>query len=540
MLLAADGTLLKPRDLKGFKPYGLAIKHNNATLASFLREQHSAKRRSVLLPVLRVLSFVVGMVLYGILFPVFVTVGYLRRRRIARLLGKIPQTFFRLLSPLKQQHKFDKETKKGLSENALFLFALPLVMGLWLYPFFVLLVAIPNMDSAHSGWDTEKREQDIMYYVGLFYAVFAIFLALSTLKCFYEKELLHVRHPRTHVRLGVDPSDVRLSVTRASLNVLRIFICVFDFVAFARFGIPDDLAALTPQATDGATSAGGEYEFLKAWQDFGGTFLLDLKQNAFIYAFWLGVLAITAWFMLSTYLGSSMVVLQSRKLSKFFNFVQPDFFSKIPGLSSLVPILAVAAVLPVSSIFFRALDCVAVPGEDQAAIQSGVLFFRQRGVNMTELAIPDPLPPHFVLTEHCESRSIPCASFLPEAWQGCAQDTYTAPCVTDYVGGTSPSLYGCCAAAECTRGYASCLESHRSIECWRGEHVFYALTGLTYLLYYLPSCVVIGIYFTEPDEDVSDIRFSGAYMMLEIALKWLMSLLYIFFNETPIVTQIGW
>lgn len=525
LLLGVNRSILTTRDSKGLKAHQLAVHKGNRKVANLLQVRYQAKEDFILLPALRSLVFLFVMALYGFFFPLFVMVGYLRRRRIARILGKIPQTCFQILTPSKNL-VFQKAKRVGLNERTIFFLVLPFFLFMWVYPSILILGIIPSL----SGEIQDK----LLYLVGIYYILVAVFLFLSTMKCFKEKELLHVRHPRERIRLKIYPNDFKTSGTRAVINVVRIVICVFDFLAFANFGIPKNLLDITrSQSSD-------EYHVLEGWKGFGSQIILDFRRNTFVYSFWLGLLAVTIWFLLSTYLGSAMVILHNKKLGKMFPFVQPDFFSNIPGLSSIVPILAVAAVLPISSIFFRALDCAYVSPGTISDMNSGVLFFQQRGVNMTLLQLPeDTRGTSFDLVDHCRQLGINETALLPMEWQSCSELSYSTPCSSEFLSGLPDQRYGCCPVTKCPIGYSSCLESQRDIKCWDGGHVFYSLVGLTYLMYYIPSCVVIGIYFMEPDEDVNDIRFTGAYMMLEIAMKWIISLLYTFFDGLPIITQVG-
>ena len=143
------------------------------------------------------------------------------------------------------------------------------------------------------------------------------------------------------------------------------------------------------------------------------------------------------------------VILHNKKLGKMFPFVQPDFFSNIPGLSSLVPILAVAAVLPVSSIFFRALDCTYVSQGDVTNMRNGVLFFEQRGVNMTLLQLPPETGPGFSLVDHCRGLGINETALLPATWQSCDTSAYTTPCPIQFLSGLPDQVLGCCPVTEC-------------------------------------------------------------------------------------------
>ena len=526
LLLGLHISLLRERDAKGRKPHDLALSHGNKKLANLLEVRYQAKGDNFLLPLLRSVMFLFVVMLYGFFFPLFVIVGYLRRRRIARILGKILQTCFQILRP-SQKMVFQKVHRLGLSERLIFFLVLPFFLFMWIYPSILILGILPSFG------DQEDIRSKILWLLGIYYIFMAVFLFHSTVKCFNEKELRNVRHPRKRIRMKILPNDFRTSGTRAVINVVRILICIFDFLAFANFGIPKNLLDITnSQSSD-------EYHVLDGWKGFGSQIILDFRRNTFVYSFWLGLFTVFIWFLLSTYLGSSMVILHNKKLGKMFPFVQQDFFCNIPGLSSLVPILAVAAVLPVSSIFFRALGCTYVSQGDVTNMRNGVLFFEQRGVNMTLLQLPPETGPGFSLVDHCRSLGINETALLPATWQSCDPSTYATPCPLQFLSGLPDQVLGCCPVTECPKGYASCLQSQRDIKCWSGAHNFYALVGLTYLMYYIPSCVVIGIYFMEPDEDVSDIRFTGAYMMLEIALKWIMSLLYTFFDGLPIITQIG-
>ena len=528
LLLGCHTSILRQRDAKGLKPHDLALKKGNKKIAHLLQTRYKAKSDNFALPAIRAVSFLLVMALYGFFFPLFVIVGYLRRRRIARILGKIPQTCFQILSP-SQKMVFQKAQRLGLNERSIFFLVLPFFLFLWCYPSILILGILPGMHP--QGEISEK----ILYLLGVYYILVALFLFLSTIKCFAEKELRNVRHPRKRIRLKILPNDFRTSGTRAVINVVRILICVFDFLAFANFGIPKNLLDIN------GSQNSEEYHVLDGWKGFGSQIILDFRRNTFVYSFWLGLLTVAVWFLLSTYLGSSMVILHNKRLGKAFPFVQPDFFSNIPGLSSIVPILAVAAVLPVSSIFFRALDCTYVSRQDSAALRSGVLFFEQRGANMTALQLPEQMGSDFNLVTHCRSLGINETALLPEPWQSCPEESYTVPCTTTYLTGLPDQWmsFRCCPYTECPKGFGSCLESQRSIQCWTGAHNLYSMVGLTYLIYYIPSCVVIGIYFMEPDEDVNDIRFTGSYMMLEIAMKWIMSLLYTFFDALPLITQAG-
>ncbi|QDZ25772.1 hypothetical protein HOP50_18g83130 [Chloropicon primus] len=526
LLLGVQTSILRDRDTKGLKPYQLALKTGNKKVAHLLQVRYQARMDNFLLPLVRSASFLFIMMLYGFFFPLFVTVGYLRRRRIARILGKIPQTCFQILSP-SQKMVFQKAQRIGLNERVIFFLVLPFFLFMWVYPTVLVLGILPSMG------DDDKIRGSILYLLGVYYVLIALFLFFSTIKCFHEKELRNVRHPRKRIRMKILPNDFRTSGTRAVINVVRIVICVFDFLAFANFGIPKNLLDIV------GSQSSDEYSVLDEWKGFGSQIILDFRRNTFVYSFWLGVFTVGVWFLLSTYLGSSMVILHNKKLGKMFPFVQPDFFSKIPGLSSIVPILAVAAVLPVSSIFFRALDCAYVSQGDLSGLRSGTLFFQQRGVDMSLLQLPPHMDSNFNLVAHCAQLGINETALLPVEWQHCPQESYTVPCSTQFLNGLENQKFRCCPVTECPKGFGSCLESQRDVKCWGGEHNLYSLVGLTYLMYYIPSCVVIGIYFMEPDEDVNDIRFTGAYMMLEIALKWIMSLLYTFFDRLPIITQIG-
>eukprot|EP00218_Dolichomastix_sp_CCMP3274_P010413 CAMPEP_0170140244 /NCGR_PEP_ID=MMETSP0033_2-20121228/6229_1 /TAXON_ID=195969 /ORGANISM="Dolichomastix tenuilepis, Strain CCMP3274" /LENGTH=2010 /DNA_ID=CAMNT_0010376445 /DNA_START=16 /DNA_END=6048 /DNA_ORIENTATION=- len=78
------------------------------------------------------------------------------------------------------------------------------------------------------------------------------------------------------------------------------------------------------------------------------------------------------------------------------------------------------------------------------------------------------------------------------------------------------------------------LDSDKLVHCWQGSHLFYAAVGMLYMIYYIPSYVVVGIYFLEPDDDFCDVRYTGAYMLVEQCLKWLLSGISTFFTETTL------
>ena len=201
LLLGCHTSILRQRDAKGLKPHDLALKKGNKKIAHLLQTRYKAKSDNFALPAIRAVSFLLVMALYGFFFPLFVIVGYLRRRRIARILGKIPQTCFQILSP-SQKMVFQKAQRLGLNERSIFFLVLPFFLFLWCYPSILILGILPGMHP--QGEISEK----ILYLLGVYYILVALSLFLSTIKCFAEKELRNVRHPRKrhHTAFHVAPS----------------------------------------------------------------------------------------------------------------------------------------------------------------------------------------------------------------------------------------------------------------------------------------------------------------------------------------------
>lgn len=550
-LVACDPGCTNMADVTGMTPYSVAIANGNRDLARILREKR-ARRQSPILNIFGAFFFFLSMIVYGILFPIFVLSGFLRQRRIARVLGKIPQSMslvFRgdLGTPKSAGGHLSKVTKvRGNSvrvvdvnspgnvryERFLFLVCLAIAGGAWAFPSLFTLFIIPMFD------DPEKLRWVAFYGIGGFYLIIGVFLFWSVIKSIREKELKKVRHPQKAMRFGLDPSDVPTSASRAVANIGRIIFILYDFLVFVQFAIPSDLATVADEGTF-------EYKGIGLYEAIGKRFLLEFKKKAFFYSFWAATAIFFLWFLLSTYMGTSMVVLQIPALRRKFPFIRPDFFSKIPGLSIIAPLLVVAAFLPVSTVFFKGLDCTYIrEGQTQyeglRGLNSGLLFLNERGANMTALQLPEELPDSFNVSTHCDGLGIDVFSSLGEEWQGCGEDSLFTLCSDAFPYNTyNIADVGCCVPSECAKGLTNCMDSDREQQCWEGNHRWYAIIGMTYLVYFLPSNLVTGIYFLEPDGDTCDVRFIGAYMVLETALKWILALLHTFTTKIPLVSLIS-
>jgi len=553
ILIATDPGCTNAADLKGQTPYSVAIVSGNRELAMALRSKR-ARKESPLSNLFGMVFFFISMIIYGILFPIFVLSGFLRQRRIARVLGKIPQSIslvFRgdLGTPksvagsgaLSKVTKVRGDSVKVVDvqspgnvryERILFLACVVIAGGAWAFPAVFTLFVVPLYD------DPEQLRWIAFYGIGGFYLLMGGFLFWSVVKSIREKELKKVRHPQKAMRFGLEPADFSNSASRSVANVGRILFILYDFFVFVQFAIPSDLTTVADEGTF-------EYRGIGLYEGIGKRFLLEFKKKAFFYSFWAASGIFFLWFLLSSYMGTSMVVLQIPALRRKFPFVRPDFFSKIPGLSIIAPLLVVAAFLPVSTVFFKGLDCTYVREgktsyEGLRGLRSGLLFLQERGANMTALQLPEEIPDDFNVAMHCDGLGLDVFSSLGEEWQGCGEDALFTSCPAAYPHSTYKiSEVGCCVPSECANGLLNCMDSDREQQCWKGYHRWYAIIGLTYLVYFLPSNLVTGIYFLEPDGDTCDVRYIGAYMVLETAFKWILALLHTFTTKIPLVSLIS-
>ena len=568
LILKYEPAVINKMEVKGLTPYSLALQAGHRGLAAHLRK-YKARNVTSLTLLVRYVLFFGAMLLYGLMFPVFVFSGYIRRRRIARILGKIPQSFSLVfrgdlgsknidMAESRRATTVVKKKKKGSRrgsvsvdvadqghvrlERSLFTSSALVVGSLWAFPFILVIIIMPLVkDQGRRG--VEAMRLWGLFGVGGYYLLIGLFLIWSVAKSLGEKELKKVRHPQAALRFGITvnrgSTKFAESTSRSFANIFRIIFLFYDFFAFIQLGIPEELTFVTDEDSL-------EYNSLTEWNMFGKRFLLEFKQRAFFYSFWCASALMGIWYVLSTYMGTSMVVLQIPAVRRFFPFVRPDFFAKIPGLSFIVPLLAVAAFLPVSTVYFKGLDCTymregATPFEGLRGVDSGLLFFEQRGANFEALQVPAAPPDGFNVVEHARALGVDPMQALPENWHHCPPDSPFKRCENAYPaakkGSDAMNVVGCCVATACPNNQLSCLEVQRDQECWTGMHNIYAIVGLSHLLYFIPSCVVVGIYFLEPDDDTCDIRFIGVYMMLESALKWVLALLHTFVSHIPMVSQ---
>eukprot|EP00217_Crustomastix_stigmatica_P003260 CAMPEP_0183823224 /NCGR_PEP_ID=MMETSP0803_2-20130417/66033_1 /TAXON_ID=195967 /ORGANISM="Crustomastix stigmata, Strain CCMP3273" /LENGTH=2136 /DNA_ID=CAMNT_0026068117 /DNA_START=39 /DNA_END=6446 /DNA_ORIENTATION=+ len=594
--------LLNDNTFTGDTPLMMAYRHGHRKLAACFRAK-GGNVNGFAYWVQRYTLFYLLMPVYGLLFPVFVLASYIKGRRLTRVLGRMPQVMSLVFygNPGGASYTIDKvapeeddeefgvhrrsfgrsksfrkiKKKKSVKQRAaqerrLFAMSGVVIAFLWLFPV-AFVHTMQSMRAEQEEEQEEASEAEIWAQIGVysFTALVGLFLLGSLLKAWNEKEMHTVKHPQKRVRLHFRSA---LDWQRSALTTMRFGILVYDFVAIMVFALPyseEDLGY-------GGSDDEEESEFVKGLMNFMSDTLGLGINSVYSLSFLVSAFIFFLWFVLSSYLGLCMLILQVPSMRKFFPFVNFDFYARIPGLDILVPLLSVAAFLPLSTTLFKATKCTydccdtldwgpmcemqVLTACNQTIVLASPPPPPSPAIGWLELSPPPPPPPP---PPQPPQPPLPSAEGR-QPWSVCAVHNETARewlWVSDYREGQCDDSQWCCNTPDdCTLSESgmcdpaisplqaqrhSCvtLEADHRLSCWEGGHVYEALLALAYLVYYIPSYVVVGIFFMEPDDDSCDLRVIGTHLLLEQTVKWILSALYIYgdtkLQEVRLVCTLG-
>eukprot|EP00854_Cymbomonas_tetramitiformis_P001852 gene1852-2524_t len=288
--------LLNRADHHGYTPLQIAHAYGNNEIYNLLKEE-GASFTGWLYWAPRYILFFLIQIPYIIMFPIIVVSFMIRGTRLTRTLGRIPKFIKVLLGQkVNTTEKERKRHKLGSEEDK------GHGREIAIFWFCLLFVGsawgFPMIFAFFLMPNIPARDQGWWAFVSLcgYMANIFIFLLACFVKARKETELNVVRHPMTKVR-------------------------------FELFWKSDE-------------------KFTSFKRNLGNSFRLTLGAVALF----------GLWAVLSSYLGLSMLVLQFPNMQAVFPFVRPDFYGRIPGMAQIFPLLF-SIFLPVSTVFFQALDC---------------------------------------------------------------------------------------------------------------------------------------------------------------------------------------
>ncbi|KAK3240742.1 hypothetical protein CYMTET_49440 [Cymbomonas tetramitiformis] len=350
--------LLNRADHHGYTPLQIAHAYGNNEIYNLLKEE-GASFTGWLYWAPRYILFFLIQIPYIIMFPIIVVSFMIRGTRLTRTLGRIPK-FIKVLLGQKvnttekerKRHKLGSEEDKGHGrEIAIFWFCLLFVGSAWGFPMIFAFFLMPNIPARDQGW---------WAFVSLcgYMANIFIFLLACFVKARKETELNVVRHPMTKVRFELFwKSDEKFTSFKRNLgNSFRLTLFVYDFVAFSYLALPsEELSEAAKDNSDSEPTWDENSEFFQWIRENLSITMMEF-DTSYEFSFWGAVALFGLWAVLSSYLGLSMLVLQFPNMQAVFPFVRPDFYGRIPGMAQIFPLLF-SIFLPVSTVFFQALDC---------------------------------------------------------------------------------------------------------------------------------------------------------------------------------------